>query len=255
MKSSRSIIHCIFFLLSFSFLAQSPEGVNYQAMYRNGLGDALPHRKINVLIEIYQGSQNGILVYREKHKTATNGQGLFNIIVGNGYSINEFADIDWSIGPYFMHTEIFDLNLNQNIDFGVQQLMSVPYALYAKTSGNSVSGQQDQRVNKDRKEYRVPKVFKVPKETKVHREIKVPKELKVPREIKVYRGIKVPKEPKVHREIKVCKEYRVHKEPKVYRGDQGPQGTQGPQGDQGLQGILVPKEPKVYREIKAHLGL
>ena len=133
---------CIFLLLSFSFLAQSPEGVNYQAMYRNGLGDALPHRKINVLIEIHQGSQNGILVYREKHKTATNGQGLFSIVVGNGYSINEFADIDWSLGPYFMHTEIFDLNLNQNIDFGVQQLMSVPYALYAKTSGNSVSGQQ-----------------------------------------------------------------------------------------------------------------
>ena len=92
-----------------SIMAQAPEGVNYQAMYRSGSGDALPNRTINVLIEIYQGSQNGMLVYRERHKTATNGQGLFNIVVGNGFSMDDFSEIDWSIGPYFMHTEIFDL--------------------------------------------------------------------------------------------------------------------------------------------------
>ena len=142
MKTAFAFILLTLTLSPLSIIAQAPEGVNYQAMYRNGIGEALPYRKINVLIEIYQGSQNGILVYREKHKTVTNGQGLFNIVVGNGYSINEFAEIDWSLGPYFMHTEIFDLNLNQIIDFGVQQLLSVPYALYAKTAGNAGSGQQ-----------------------------------------------------------------------------------------------------------------
>jgi len=141
MKTAFVLLLSILSLFPFSVIAQSPEGVNYQAMYRNGEGDALPYRKINVLIEIYQGSQNGILVYSEKHKVMTNGQGLFNIVVGNGFSYGEFAEIDWSFGPYFMHTEIFDLNLNQIIDFGVQQLLSVPYALYAKTSGNSISGQ------------------------------------------------------------------------------------------------------------------
>ena len=129
---------CNFLIPSFAE-AQAPEGINYQAMYRNASGTAQPYKKISVRININQGASNGSLVYTERHKTKTNGQGLFNIIVGNGLSPDDFSSIDWSFGPYFMHIEIDDIDLSQNIYFGFQQLLSVPYALHAKVA-DSVAG-------------------------------------------------------------------------------------------------------------------
>ncbi|MDC1245303.1 collagen-like protein, partial [Crocinitomicaceae bacterium] len=47
-----------------------------------------------------------------------------------------FTTIDWSAGPYYIETAV-DVNGGTSYDvMGTSQLMSVPYALYAKTSGN-----------------------------------------------------------------------------------------------------------------------
>jgi hypothetical protein len=51
-----------------------------------------------------------------------------------------FADIDWANGPYFLKT---DIDLNGGNDYSitsVQQLLSVPYALYAKDAGMALAG-------------------------------------------------------------------------------------------------------------------
>ena len=100
----------------------------------------MPNKKIEVRININQGASSGPLVYKERHKTKTNGQGLFNIILGNGLSQDDFSSIDWSFGPYFMHIEIYDIALSQNIYFGFQQLLSVPYALHAKVADSIAGG-------------------------------------------------------------------------------------------------------------------
>ncbi|MCF8269802.1 MAG: DUF1566 domain-containing protein [Crocinitomicaceae bacterium] len=47
-----------------------------------------------------------------------------------------FANIDWSAGPYFMETAVDVTGGTSYTVMGTSQLMSVPYALYAKTSGN-----------------------------------------------------------------------------------------------------------------------
>ena len=140
MKMIFKLYILILCLSPFSIIAQVSEGVNYQAMYRNSQGTALPNRKINVTIFINQGSSDGLTVYEERHKSKTNGQGLFNIVVGNGFTTDDFSAIDWSFGPYFMSIYIEDLELEEFIDFGVQQILSVPYALHAKVADSIAGG-------------------------------------------------------------------------------------------------------------------
>jgi hypothetical protein len=47
-----------------------------------------------------------------------------------------FSEIDWATGPYFIKTEIDPAGGSNYTITGTQQMASVPYALYAKTSGN-----------------------------------------------------------------------------------------------------------------------
>ena len=76
--------------------------------------------------------------YAERHFPTTNANGLVSLEIGTGTVINgNFATIDWANGPYFVKTET-DLNGGSNYTItGTSQLMSVPYALYAKTAGNA----------------------------------------------------------------------------------------------------------------------
>jgi len=76
-------------------------------------------------------------VYIERHFPLTNDNGLISIEIGGGTVVSgSFASIDWTNGPYFIKTET-DLDGGANYTItGTSQLLSVPYALYAKTSEN-----------------------------------------------------------------------------------------------------------------------
>jgi hypothetical protein len=59
---------------------------------------------------------------------------LLSVEIGNGPGL---VGIDWSAGPYFLKTEIDPAGLNNYTITGTTQILSVPYAIYAKTSGSS----------------------------------------------------------------------------------------------------------------------
>ncbi len=85
---------------------------------------------------VQQGSIGGTAVYTETFSPTSNAYGLVNIEIGSGNTTDDFSAIDWSAGPYFMETAV-DVSGGTNYSvMGTSQLMSVPYALYAKTSGN-----------------------------------------------------------------------------------------------------------------------
>ena len=71
----------------------------------------------------------------------TNNYGLVNIDIGSGTVVSgTFSSIDWSLGPYFIET---GLDVTGGITYSMMttnELMSVPYALYAKTSGGGPPG-------------------------------------------------------------------------------------------------------------------
>jgi hypothetical protein len=122
--------------ISLSSLGQAPEGFNYQAVVRNASNTIVNNQSVGMRMTIQQGSIGGTTVYSETFGTTTNAYGLVNLKIGSGTSTDDFSAIDWSAGPFFMETAI-DLTGGTNYAvMGTSQLMSVPYALYAKTSGN-----------------------------------------------------------------------------------------------------------------------
>lgn len=127
---------CTYILLPLSLFSQSPQLINYQAVARDNGGNILSNQSIGILIEVRQALPTGTVVYSETHNPTTNSFGLFNMAIGGGTpQVGTLAAIDWSAGPYY--TEIsMDANGGTNYQsLGVSQMLSVPYALYAETSG------------------------------------------------------------------------------------------------------------------------
>ena len=129
-----------FFCFSFTF-SQSPEKMSYQAVIRDGANNLLTSTTIGMQVSILQGSATGIPVFVELHSALTNSNGLVSIEIGGGNLVSgDFTSIDWSSGTYFIKTETDPTGgVNYTIS-GTTQLLSVPYALYAKTSGSSTPG-------------------------------------------------------------------------------------------------------------------
>jgi hypothetical protein len=123
--------------ISLSSFGQAPEGFKYQAVVRDAGNTILNNQAVGLRMTIHQGSIGGTTVYSETFAPTTNTYGLVNLEIGNGTVVSgDFTTIDWSAGPYFMETAV-DVTGGTNYSvMGTSQLMSVPYALYAKTSGN-----------------------------------------------------------------------------------------------------------------------
>ena len=117
--------------------AQAPEKFTYQAVIRNANNSLISNAPVGVRVSILQGTASGNTIFVETHSATTNTNGLLTLEIGNGSAQQgSFADIDWGNGPYFLKTET-DPNGGSNYSVtNTQQMMSVPYALYANEAGN-----------------------------------------------------------------------------------------------------------------------
>ena len=122
--------------ISLSIYGQAPEGFKYQAVVRDAGGLILNNQAVGMRLTVQQGSVGGATVYTETFSTTTNAYGLVNLEIGSGTTTDDFTAIDWANGPYYMETAVDFLGGMTWAVMGTSQLMSVPYALYAKTSGN-----------------------------------------------------------------------------------------------------------------------
>jgi hypothetical protein len=132
-------------LFTASVFAQSPEKMSYQAVIRNSGGNLVISAPIKMRISVMQGSATGSIVYIEEKTTTTNANGLVTVEIGDG---PEFKNINWSAGPYFIKIETDPSGGSNYSIISANQLLSVPYALYAKTAGNSFSGNYLDLTNK-----------------------------------------------------------------------------------------------------------
>ena len=122
-------------LMSLTVFAQSPEMMSYQAIVRDSGDNLLANSQIGMQISILQGSVDGSTVYQETQIPTSNANGLVSLKIGTGSIISgDFSTIDWSDGPYFIKTETDPTGGTNYTITGTSQLMSVPYALYAKTA-------------------------------------------------------------------------------------------------------------------------
>ncbi len=126
----------ILLLSGIQALAQTPEAFRYQAVARDGGGQLVVNTAVGVQFQLHQGSASGTVVYAETHSPTTNAQGLFTVGVGEGSPTSgTFSAIDWSTGPYFVEVGLDPAGGTAYSSIGVQQLLSVPYALYATKAG------------------------------------------------------------------------------------------------------------------------
>ena len=117
-------------------LAQTPEGIIYQAEARSDKGEILANKILEVKITILETSTSGPVIWEGNHKVVTNDYGMFVLVIGTGTNSNayNFDDIMWDQFSHFLNAKVKDSNTNNWIDMGTSQFLSVPYALHAKTA-------------------------------------------------------------------------------------------------------------------------
>jgi formylglycine-generating enzyme required for sulfatase activity len=124
-------------VISNVLFAQAPALIPYQAIARNAAGEPLASSTLSARFTIHDLTATGANVWQELQTVTTSSLGLFTVQLGSSVSL---SSVNWATGAKFMQVEI---NLGQGfVDIGTQQLLSVPYALYAGTSGSSTPGPQ-----------------------------------------------------------------------------------------------------------------
>jgi len=140
MKKTYSLL--LFLLATVSILAQVPEKMSYQAVLRDAANTLLTNQEVGMEIRILQSTITGTAVYVETQTATTNINGLVSIAIGSGASSDDFSAIDWSAGPYFIKIATDPSGGSSYTITGTSQIMSVPFAMFAKTSGSSMPGPQ-----------------------------------------------------------------------------------------------------------------
>ena len=122
-------------------MAQVPEKFTYQAVVRTAGNVLVSDAQVTARVSIIQGSASGVVLYSESHVANTNHNGLLTLTIGDGYVLHgSISNVKWGMGTFFLKV---DIDPNGGTDYSIastQQLMSVPYALYAQNAGNGFSG-------------------------------------------------------------------------------------------------------------------
>lgn len=132
MKKLLLFVFLLMYLAIFT-MSQVPQSFQYQVVVRDGGGNVLINQLVNFRISIISGILPGTIEYVETHTESTNAFGIVTLAIGEGIPItNLFSEIDWSTSPYSIKIETDPTGGTNYIDMGTTQLLSVPYALYAK---------------------------------------------------------------------------------------------------------------------------
>ena len=114
-----------------------PEGLNYQAVARDEYGNLLSDTRIGIRIELLKGELGNEIEYRELHHVRTDAKGQFSLVIGQGkIETGSFKSVKWEEGNKWLQLSV-DVEEKGDFSFmGKSELLSVPYAMYAKSAGN-----------------------------------------------------------------------------------------------------------------------
>jgi len=133
-------------LCTITFLGYSqgaPDLINYQSVIRDASNNVIANSTISVKFEIKEINpiDNNPIWYSETHSSVpTNGYGMFNLKIGSGdltAGFNALPDaFDWASSKYSLVVSVDTAAGSNYTVMGESQLVSVPYALHARTAGS-----------------------------------------------------------------------------------------------------------------------
>ncbi len=114
---------------------QSTEVVNYQGIALGNTGLPISNSNISLKLSILEQTPNGTALYSETQTVNTDGFGQFTVYLGGGTAtLSSFTNIPWSNGnTKFLKVEMDASGGSNYQTIGTTQLVSVPYAMHAKT--------------------------------------------------------------------------------------------------------------------------
>ena len=196
-------------LVSDNLFAQAPAGFRFQAVARNTMNDVMITENIAVRVSLLRGGPAGAVGYSERHEVTTTDLGVFDLHIGNGLGLSgDINTLDWGSDSYFLKIDIDPDGGTDYVNLGASQLLSVPYALYAKESGSGGGG--------------MPQILTFDETT---RELTISdgNTIMLPAGMQGEQGPQGPQGPE---------------------GPEGPQGPQGPAGSNGVDGAQGPVGPE-----------
>ena len=129
------LVTVILLFIAANSFAQSPNAIPYQAVIRNSSGVLVANQSVKIRLSVRDSATTGTVVYRETHTATTTTLGMINLMVGQGTAgTGSFSGINWGNNNKFLQMEVDVTGGTSFIDMGTQQLMSVPYALYASNA-------------------------------------------------------------------------------------------------------------------------
>ena len=132
MKKSMLLLVGLFIFTSVVLKAQSPQKINFQSIVRNTSGVIVSNKSVKFKITILSDSTKGTPVYSETHLKTTDAIGLVSLQIGSGtVSSGVFSSLNWGNASHFIKLEADFTGGNTYVTLGTQELMSVPYAMYA----------------------------------------------------------------------------------------------------------------------------
>ncbi|MBL7818181.1 MAG: hypothetical protein JNL70_24435 [Saprospiraceae bacterium] len=132
----------VFLATTLSLSAQVPQAICYQAVATDTRGNELVSQAIRVRLSILKGSSAGAEEWVETHSITTDGFGLFDLMIGSGTRTGGnqtvFSGIKWGADKYYLKVEMDITGGSNYVLMGTNQMISVPYALYAEKAGSAV---------------------------------------------------------------------------------------------------------------------
>ena len=150
-KNFKSILFLCILNCAFAFAQDQRNGISYQALIINTSSVELPGanqtnsplRNKNICLQFSIIDEMGGYEYVEYITTATDSQGMVNVVIGTGTAVGGsfWSDIEWSAAMKSLQVD-FDVTGQCNAfeALSLQQLTAVPFALYAP--GSDVPGPQ-----------------------------------------------------------------------------------------------------------------
>jgi len=138
-----SFLLLLIFSIKNTYAQTKPDGILFQAVARDGAGNAAASRTIYVKIAILKNTETGENIYNETHQVLSNDEGIFTVIIGKGVrtsGVASLSNIDWRAAIYFFNVNMaiapsiptpgWDAN-KEYVDLGSSQIWSVPYAFFS----------------------------------------------------------------------------------------------------------------------------